>query len=361
MSRRLVLTLGLLPIVAAGLLVDSPPPAYSALSVVTAIPVSAHPERVVLNPVTHRLYVTHEDEDLLTVIDTKSKTVLLATTICEDAWQVAVNTVTNKIYVGCRDQDVVAVVDGVTNAIALIPTIDNPNSVAVDEATNRYFVAEGGFGAQVRAYDGSTNSAICTVSLAVGPDPLVDDSLAVNPNNGRVFVTLQGNGHWYSMLDGSNCGILANKLPLPCDRPWFPVYNPADNRFYGTRFLQSTVLVADGTIGTPIACPGLGAGGGYGTAINVPAQVLYASMTNPARLYRVDLSGYPAGFTSPEFYTAGYELRGTAVDHNLCETFTAGYDVAQILVLRDDPSQTDNDAPGGAFGGTPAWIAPAIC
>jgi YVTN family beta-propeller protein len=70
-----------------------------------------------------------------------AQTVVATIPVGDEPRRVAVNEKTNRIYVANTNSDTVSVIEGATNFVGTIPVGDNPVGVAVNEKTNRIYVA----------------------------------------------------------------------------------------------------------------------------------------------------------------------------------------------------------------------------
>jgi YVTN family beta-propeller protein len=338
---RILVFLGVLAGVALGA-----PREAETFSVDTAIPVSPRPQNVAVNAVTHRVYVTHDtplpSNSLVTVIDSLTNSVVTTIGVGLTASDIAVNPVTNRIYVANSDSDSVSVIDGGCNCVvATVPAGDNVDAVAVNPVANRFYSGsrEGGSSGQVITYNGSTNATICSVTLANHPI----SGIAVNPNTNRVYASSWFEGGRGAIIDGNTCGILFNNLSV-CG--WGSsrqlVYNPADNRFYGTTYNTGRVGGYNADTGAVERCIDLGSGafeGGWGADIGIEQQLLYATSLNNStqRLYRVDLENG----TVLDFIDPGINLNGIGVDQETCHIYVANHQNNQVWVAEDDLSDCD--------------------
>jgi YVTN family beta-propeller protein len=141
---------------------------------------------------------------------------------------VAVNSATNKIYVVNGGSDNLTVIDGLTNQTK---TISNPRAgsnpglggVAVNPVTNRIY-ATNLFADNVTVIDGSADEVIATVATGHTPG-----AVAVNPRTDRIYVANSG-GSSVSVIDGSTNKVLGT-VSVGLD-PSAVVVNPVSNRIY---------------------------------------------------------------------------------------------------------------------------------
>jgi len=149
---------------------------------------------------------------------------------------VAVNQVTNKIYVANFLSRNVAVIDGTTNSTNTVSAGTRPIAVAVNEVTNKIYVANMGFGGpfgngdpgSVTVIDGTTNSVTTIIDPnANGPERLAVDSVTNKiyvPNfwSGNVTVIDGATNTTTTVTDPNANGLTAYAIAL----------NPVTNKIY---------------------------------------------------------------------------------------------------------------------------------
>ena len=183
-----------------GLLLAWPSRAW-AQTVIATVPVGTNPTAVAVNTVTNKIYVTSCPDissrstgtnGTVTVIDgNTNSTVSVEVGMCPVA--VAVNESTNKIYVAnfghislycgsCFDYGNITIIDGETNLTTTFGAGKFPQSVAVNQATDKIYIANN-FSANVTALDGNFKSD-ATISTVIFPY-----DLAVNSTTNKIYVT----------------------------------------------------------------------------------------------------------------------------------------------------------------------------
>ena len=96
---------------------------------------------------------------------------------------IALNETTDRVYVTHGDEDKLTVINGATNSIITqIATGDHPSGVAVNELNNHVYVTNY-LADTLTIIDGATNTVIQTLSVGDGPQ-----GVAVNPNTAKVYV-----------------------------------------------------------------------------------------------------------------------------------------------------------------------------
>jgi len=94
---------------------------------------------------------------------------------------IGVNIPTNKVYVDNVLDNTVSVIDlNIGQVTATVPLASRPAGLAVNQATNRFYVSvQGG----VAVYDGADNSLMTTIAVSGTPSVI-----AINPDTHRIYV-----------------------------------------------------------------------------------------------------------------------------------------------------------------------------
>jgi YVTN family beta-propeller protein len=146
-----------------------------------------------------------------------------------------------------------------------------PDSVAVNETSNRVYVGTSGTD-RVLVIDGTTSTVVA--SVAVGNRP---QDIAVNPLTNLVYVANEGS-NTISVIDGPSNSVVST-INLP-DHPQHVAVNPNTDILYVSDWLNTSIWVIDGktnALKSTIAVgEGLGsAGPSGGLAVNPTANRLY--------------------------------------------------------------------------------------
>src|SRR5450631_148629 len=106
-----------------------------------------------------------------------------STALLNGARAVVLNSQTGKAYAVDAGHNAISIFDPEKNSIASVPVGASPVAIAINDTTNRVYVANNG-GASVTVVAGQTDTALATVS--VGALPYV---LAVNPATNKIYVS----------------------------------------------------------------------------------------------------------------------------------------------------------------------------
>ena len=209
----------------------------SSISKITAtVQIGKEPYGIDLNSKTNKIYAVHIDT--LSVINGGSNTVEKTINIGGDGAGVAVNPDTNLIYTTSEPTNILSVIDGNTDTLInqiFIP--DGAVQIAVNPNTNHIFVT--GTSDKLSVIDGSTNQVIKTYT--VSGSEIVD--VAVNPETNKVFIAINRKNKSRKNSRNSFIAVINDSLALD-DKinvrfsvPGFPTaiaVNPASNKVYIT-------------------------------------------------------------------------------------------------------------------------------
>jgi YVTN family beta-propeller protein len=193
---------------------------------VPTVPVGGDPIGVAVNQATNTVYVANMNDNTVSVIDGTTCSALndsacakTAPTIAVGSGPlgVAVDQATDTVYVANINDNTVSVIDGATcNATVTtgcgqtaktVPVGIGPNVLAVDQATDTVYVANGG-AATVSVIDGATCNATVTSGCSTTPPTThvgyVPQGLAVDQSTDTIYVT-NGYDNTVSVVDGATC------------------------------------------------------------------------------------------------------------------------------------------------------------
>ncbi len=202
---------------------------YSVVDIETgssqSVPIQA-PQDVVVNDVTGKVYISGAG-DLVSVVSWDDP-LRIQTTIPTGQtpkWM-AVNEVTNRIYVAIHDGKALQVIDGTSDTtIALVDLSDrNPTHAAVDLVLNRIYVTAFNSRGQIAVIDGETNQVIGNLSVRGDQFEAV-----VDQNTGRLYVTSYDAGGWVTVFEPDGRKLAERRLS---NRVTGIALNPAIGRLY---------------------------------------------------------------------------------------------------------------------------------
>jgi YVTN family beta-propeller protein len=262
------------------------------LSVVATVPVGGgeFDRQLALNPVTNKVYVTNFLSDNVSVIDGSIDQVVATIPVDPRPFGVAVNPVTNRIYVGSSRMNSVSVIDGATNkVIDRIPTRRSGAwGVAVNSVTDMVYVVNAGcchnLGRSVTVIDGATDEVVAVVDLGHKSNP---NTLAVDEANNKIYVAdicsgetrtpsdcLADVGHTVSVIDGAN-NTVVDQVSVGL-APFGPTADSERNTIYVPNLFSNTVSVIDGSTDSVIDTETVG-GCPAGVGVNTSTNRVYVS------------------------------------------------------------------------------------
>ena len=208
--------------------------------------------------------------------------------------RIAVNPITNRVYVSNADSDTVSVINGATGAVITnIAVGDYPRWIAVDAENNKIYVGLE-LGGDTYVIDGATNVATPLASGGGG-------AIAITPHNGRTYVQRDG------MSDEVNTILNAEYILTSATKSFGSgglAVNPTNNWGYTLAHIDGDIVAIDLTTATPyppLKCPN-GSGGfepqppdetdPNGPCIDVPGIPVGVAI-NPVtnRIYAISDSG----------------------------------------------------------------------
>jgi YVTN family beta-propeller protein len=154
--------------------------------VVGKVAAGIHLWGIAVNGSTHTLYATRSGTGELLIFDEDSAQ---ATTLPVGAMPcaVAVNEATNRVYVANHSEDTVTVIDAAKGVrVATLNVGSRPQALAIDPGRNLVYVANT-HGDSVTVIDGAQNRVRETVKTGKNPY-----ALAVSPMSGQLYVAVEG-------------------------------------------------------------------------------------------------------------------------------------------------------------------------
>lgn len=254
-----------------------------------------------------------------------AQTVVATIPVGSSPFGAAVNETTDRVYVANYGSNTVSVIDGSTNTvIATVPVGANPFGAAVNEVTNRAYITNAGFGyaspGSVSVIDGTSNSVIATV-----PVGLEAEGVAVNPTTNRIYVANFAS-YTVSVIDGTTNSVIAT-VPVGTEPDGVTV-NPAINRIYVANELDNAVSVIDGAANAVIASVPVGPRPAP-IAANATTDRIYVGDADTDTVSVIDGAANSVLAT----ITVGVDPRGVAVDAAADRIYVANYASNTVSVI----------------------------
>ena len=288
--------------------------------------------------------MTSRDNGRLFVVDGASLNVVDNVGVGSLPWGVAVNEATNKVYVANWGTGDVTVLDAGTRAILKdVPVGHSPTFVEIHEETNRIYVVRYGSNSLV-VIDGATD----TIESTVGTGGVGAWGLALNPHLNRVYVSNRDSGT-VTTLDGNDgYRIIDSQTIKPCggtgSAPYGLGFNPINNKLYvacsPSGSVNTAAVYAAGTSGlTPLTLLNIGDGGdkgGGGVVVNPATGNVF--FTNS----RANTVSIVSGATDRVIGTlaTGRSPFGAAVNSAAGKVYVGNQDSHDLTVIRDVASPT---------------------
>jgi DNA-binding beta-propeller fold protein YncE/photosystem II stability/assembly factor-like uncharacterized protein len=209
-----------------------------------------YPEKIAVNPSTHRVYVHNQtgerDMGRVSVIDGQANEIVATIDVGlsgSPVGRVTVDEVLNRVYVISGDETL-SVINGATNEV--LTTIEEAQDVALDPTGGIVYVTDN---SSLRALDGSNYHELRRASRASSGTV---DLLAVNPPADRLYLARLGP----ATLDIISAGTLEVITTIPLESPVQDLaVNTLSNRLYVALSSQGSnqVLALDGANGGLLA------------------------------------------------------------------------------------------------------------
>jgi len=199
---------------------------------------------IALNSRTQKAYAVSESQDAVVVYDPENKTTAIIK-VGKSPVALAINEPTNRIYVANNGSGSVSVIDGAKDAVAA--TIDVgalPYVLAVNPVANKIFVSNT-FTDVVTMIDGATNA---TTTIKAGSA----DSIVVDARRDRAYLV-----GWESTaltVLASQPSIVA-KIPLKGMHAWGTLADQATGRVFVTKAGSAELLIVEEDPGNVSAVP----------------------------------------------------------------------------------------------------------
>ena len=221
-------------------------------TVVATVPVGTDPWGVAVNPTGTRAYVANANSNTVSVIDTASNSVVATVPVDTYPVGVSVNPAGSRAYVANYWSDSVSVIDTVSNSVvATVPVGTHPLGVAMNPSGTRAYISNGTSNS-VSVIDTASNSVVATVPVGAHPAGVI-----VNPSGSRVYVA-NFSPSLVSVIDTASNSVVAT-VPAGTN-PWGVAMNPAGTRAYVTNFGSDSVSVIDTASNAVVATVPVGSG-----------------------------------------------------------------------------------------------------
>jgi len=214
-----------------------------------------------------RAYVTNDNSDTVSVIDTATNTVVATVDVGIFPIDVAVSPDGTRAYVVNSSGSTVSVIDTATNTVVATLAVEHPTGVAVTPDGTRAYVTGGTDGTyRVSVIDTATNTVVATVGVGAAPK-----AVAITSDGGRAYVTNSASNTVSVINTATNTVVATVGVGSVPDAV---AVTPDGRRVYVTNTFADTVSVIDTTtLFTVATVPVIG--GAYGIAITPDGTQAY--------------------------------------------------------------------------------------
>src|SRR5579885_247661 len=231
------------------------------------IAVGGDPQKIAVNPVTDRVYVSNFGTYNIPVIYGNTDTIVAQINENTGTSGIAVNPETNRVYASVNKA--ISVIDGSTNQIIANITVgDFPQDIAVNPSTNLIYTANQNLNS-ISVINGSTNKIVASI-----PIDRIPQALAIDPTTNRIYAVSSATNTVY-VIDGSTNKVVST-IAVGAS-PWDLAINPDTNRLYVANFDSATISVIDLKSNSVIATIDTGKQRPQGIAVNPVTDRIYVA------------------------------------------------------------------------------------
>jgi len=193
----------------AFLMVGLTPAALWAVGPLATIPVGKAPGPMVINPITHSVYVVNTADNTVSVIDSESLMVKAVVKVATGPSSIAANPAANLVYVASVDGGTVSAIQG-TKVVGTLKIGGMPVGMVVDTVLNQVYIADQARD-QVEIYNATTGKLLSTLAMGMHPS-----AMALNLATHAVFVACYlGSSGSEVVIDGTKNQIATTVGNLP--------------------------------------------------------------------------------------------------------------------------------------------------
>ena len=216
----------------------------------TLIPLGRRAAQIVLNPVTHEVFVTNHEDDAVTIVDARTLAVA-SVAVGKRPFALAVDRVRNLVYVVNSGVPSLSTIDAAARTVSTSPLPVAAEALAVDAPRGRLYLTH--YQDQSVTIHDLASGAVTRIPLDQPPW-----GVAVNATNGNAYVTTPGTR--VAVIDGATRGLTALTVT---GSPGSISIDEAANRIHLTHFPFETLTTIDGRTNaittTPVQSGGYGA------------------------------------------------------------------------------------------------------
>jgi YVTN family beta-propeller protein len=113
-------------------------------TVIDYVPLAHRPFDLALDPTTHTLYATNNEDNALIAVDPDTRAQTSITPVSKRAFGVVVDPISHVVYVSCPNENTLVMIDPGTHAMTTIPVAQRPKLLAIDPGAYTVFIANVG-------------------------------------------------------------------------------------------------------------------------------------------------------------------------------------------------------------------------
>jgi DNA-binding beta-propeller fold protein YncE len=191
------------------------------------VPVGPGPLNVLWNPMSNKVYVSHPEAGLISIIDGASNVVIGTVLIPTGGYELCWNSVENKVYCTPSDPDWLVVIDGVGDTLLRKVRMRGiPAQMAYNATMNKLYVARME-DHMVSVYDGRADTLVAEVWLGAGNTPF---TLMWHPVSNRLLCATWGNADSVLVIN-CNVDVVVERLDVG-NNPYAMCRNRANDLQY---------------------------------------------------------------------------------------------------------------------------------
>jgi len=179
-----------------------------AIGPLKTILVGRNPGPVVVNPISHLVYVVNRDDNSVSIIDSQLLTVKTTVKIGAGATAMAANPAANLVYVANTAAGSLTGISG-TKVVGTLKLNGTPVALVVDAPLNQLYIADAA-GKQILIFNASTGAPLGKLSTTLQPT-----ALAINLATHAIFVACTGSSGSVVVIDGTQNQIVKTVSGLP--------------------------------------------------------------------------------------------------------------------------------------------------
>ena len=296
----------------------------SADTITTTVSVGSSPMGVAVNSSSHKVYVTNNNTNIVTIIDGQTNNVITTLPVGNGPKGVAVDETDNLVYVANYAGSSLTVINGATNIVSNTVSVSAfPQAVAWNQSNNRIYVAHSYMDGLVTVIDASTGTVLSTITVGAYPS-----AIAANSVTNKIYVAHE-NGT-VTVIDGSTNSTTTLTAGMT---PESIAVDKTTNKIYVANSGSSTVSVINGSDNSVATIAITANSNPWGIAVNENTHKIYVANQSDKGVTVID------GNTNTVVQSLSIANYGTgiavAVDKILNKIYVATFNSTNNLTVID--------------------------